>query len=534
MVNDWQLFFRFATAFNEFLNTTITEGEARERVRRMLAAREENLLRLIRTAVFEHARSPYLALCRNAHVELGDIQNLIARDGLESALDQLARAGVFVTVDEFRGLRPIRRGTFELPVDARDFDNPQARRHLDNQSGGSTGAPRRMAFDLTLAATTAPIEMVFLIDAGLFRRPMAVFRTAPPGIAGFIKTLYQLRMGHFVERWFSEKKLTYGPLGWRHSAFMLYAHLWARVRRKRLPLPAFTPLEDAHRVAEWLAQKKAEGTPGVLDVVTSVGVRVARAALDRGLDISGSAFRVGSEPFTEARADVCAAAGVRVFPHYAMSEAGMIAMACASPAVPDEMHLLTHRVAAIQRPHRVADGETVVDAFHYTTLLPSASRVLLNLESGDFGVMRRSTCGCGLCRVGMDTTIHSVRSYEKLTSAGVAFMGTDLYTLVERALPAAFGGGPSDYQVIEEDIEGLPHVSIVVSPRVGPVDHARVVAAVVDFLSSRNAAHRMMAQSLRHGAHLGVIRREPYVTSASKIQPLHVLRPGNASDRAAR
>jgi hypothetical protein len=526
MLKDLQLFARFAIAFNDFLKTTITLDEAKTRVLRLLETRDENFLRIVKAAVFDYSRSPYLALCRHAGVEFGDVEQLVRRDGLDATLDRLERAGIFVSIDEFRGRQPIRRGGLELPVRAADFDNPLSTRHLDNQSGGSTGAPRRMAFDLNLAATTAPIEMLFLSGTGLLNRPMGLFRTAPPGVAGFIKTLYQVRMGHSVERWFSEKQMTYRSSDWRYSAFTLYAHLSADFHRKRIPLPEYTPLDDARRVAEWLAQKKTEGTPAVLDVVTSVGVRVARAALESGLDISGSVFRVGSEPYTEGRADVCRRAGVTVFPHYAMSDAGMLGLACGRPEQIDEVHLLKHRIAAIQRSHRVAGGDATVDAFYYTTLLPSTSKVLLNMQSDDYGVLRRRICGCALCQLGLDTTLHSIRSYEKLTSAGVAFIGTDLYTLVETVLPSAFGGGPSDYQLLEEEIAGLPRVSIVVSPRVGPLDEARVVTAVVEFLSSGGASHRMMAHSLRQGASLGVVRREPFVTSASKIPPLHVVRPG--------
>jgi len=365
--------------------------------------------------------------------------------------------------------------------------------------------------------------MLFLDGAGLLNRPMGLYRTGLPNIAGFIKTLYQLRMGHFVERWFSEKKMTYGRLEWRYGLFTLYAHLSADFRGKRIPLPEYTPLEHAVRVAEWLAQKKSEGAPAVLDVVTSVGVRVARAALDHGLDISGSVFRVGSEPFTEGRAAVCRQAGVTVFPHYAMTETGMIGLACAAPGEVDEVHLLKHRVAAIQRPHPVAGSDATVDALYYTTFLPSASRVLINMESGDYAVRRSRTCHCALQALGMNETLHTIRSYEKLTSAGVTFIGTDLYALLERVLPAQFGGGPSDYQLIEEEIDGLPRVSLVISPRVGAVDSIRVVDTIVDFLSAPNAGHRLMAYVLKNGAGLGIVRREPYVTSSFKIQPLHIL-----------
>src|SRR5262245_43423441 len=195
MLKDWQLFLRFATAFNDFLNTTLTVDEARSRVLRLLRAREENFLRVIKGAVFDHPGSPYLALCRHARIQFGDVEQLVKQDGLEATLERLERAGVFVTIAEFQGRHSIRRPGLELPVEAGDFDNPMSTRHRDNQSGGSTGAPRRSAFDLNLAANTAPIEMLFFQAAGLLGRPVGVYRTGLPSVAGFIKTLYQIRMG---------------------------------------------------------------------------------------------------------------------------------------------------------------------------------------------------------------------------------------------------------------------------------------------------------------------------------------------------
>jgi hypothetical protein len=522
MLSDWQRFLQFATAFNGFLRTTITIDDAQAYVRRAIEAREENFLQVVRTAVFAQEGSPYRALCRHAGLEFGDIEACVRRDGLEPALDRLAQEGVFVTVNEFRGRDPIRRGRFELPVRAGDFDSPLSTSHLTNRSGGSTGQPRPVPFHLDLAVSTTPIEMVFLDVAGIRNRPMGLYRTCLPNIAGFVKTLYQLRMGHVVERWFSEKKMADGLREWPYALFTLYLHLAADFHGRGIPLPEHTPPENAARVAEWLAAKKAEGTPAVLDAVASTAVRVAHAALKNGLDISGSAFRVSSEPFTEGRAAICSRAGVRAYPHYAMTETGMAGLPCLTPEEVDEVHVLKDRVAVIQRRQEIAGCEAAVDALYVTALVPTASRVVINLESGDCGVLRSRACGCALGALGMNDTLHTIRSYEKLTSAGVTFVSFDLDALLERVLPAAFGGAPSDYQLVEGEIDGLPRVDVVISPRVGPVDEPRVVQAVVAFLSARDAGHRLMARVLREGAGLGVLRREPYLTSSFKLHPLHV------------
>lgn len=71
---------------------------------------------------------------------------------------------------------------------------------------------------------------------------------------------------------------------------------------------------------------------------------------------------------------------------------------------------------------------------------------------------------------------------------------------------------------------GLTKVSVVVSPRVGAVDDADIVATVLGALRSGPAYKGMMSEIWRGGDTLRVIRREPYATPSSKVLSLHVLR----------
>jgi hypothetical protein len=89
-------------------------------------------------------------------------------------------------------------------------------------------------------------------------------------------------------------------------------------------------------------------------------------------------------------------------------------------------------------------------------------------------------------------------------------------------LPARFGGAPTDYQLVEEEVDGLPKVSVVIRPRVGDVDDNEVVSTVLASLGSE-PHNRLMAEVWRDGDTLSVVRREPYVTPAAKILPLHIL-----------
>jgi hypothetical protein len=147
---------------------------------------------------------------------------------------------------------------------------------------------------------------------------------------------------------------------------------------------------------------------------------------------------------------------------------------------------------------------------------------MLNAEVGDHGVLTRRRCGCLLDALGLDLHVHDIRSYEKLTSEGMNFYGADLIRLVEETLPSRFGGGPGDYQVVEEEVEGLPRMSVVVSPRVGPVDEEAILAAAADELRSGPAHHGMMSEVWRDAQTIRVVRREPHATASAKVLPLHV------------
>jgi hypothetical protein len=51
------------------------------------------------------------------------------------------------------------------------------------------------------------------------------------------------------------------------------------------------------------------------------------------------------------------------------------------------MHLLTGTVALIQRPVTLRDDAGTVAALHLTTLRRESPKVMLNVDTGDYGVI---------------------------------------------------------------------------------------------------------------------------------------------------
>jgi len=333
--------------------------------------------------------------------------------------------------------------------------------------------------------------------------------------------LRQLRIGRPVAAWFSPYRAPRGLEPLKFALFTAYAAGAARLLGARLALPKHCPPDQAGRVARWLADRKREGRTAWLDAQAALCVRTCAAATAEGLDVSGTFFRLASEPFTHEKAAVVTRAGGTAVCHYATSEMGRVAAACGDPTSFDDMHFLADKLAVIQRDRVVGASGVTVGALHYTTLLPSAPKLMINVESDDYGELEERPCLCPYGQVGLTLHMRRIRSYEKLTSEGNHFLGSDLVELVERVLPSRFGGVPGDYQLVEEQVGGLPKVSVVVRPALGYIDDRDVVGAVLDHLRSE-PSNRLMADVWRDSGTVRVVRREPYLTAAGKILPLHL------------
>jgi hypothetical protein len=524
-LDELALFARYATGLRKFLSTPVSAEEAERGIVLQLERREESFLRLLEKGVYGVPRSPYRLLLDHAGVEFGDVARLVREDGLEAALGRLYDADVYVTLDEFKGRRPLERPGLCLSIDAGDFDNPVLSKHYAGQSGGSGGAPRRLVLDLGLLAHEAGHHALFLSAFDLWGRPFALWRGVAPATTGIGNSLRHVKLGNQVERWFNHYKAPGGLEAAKFSLFTRYTVVASRFSRAPLPTPEYVAADDALRVARWLAEKVRQGTPALFDTQASLAVRVCLAAKEHRLDIAGTFFRLGGEPYTEAKARVIGEVGCRAACHYSMTETGRIGIACGNPAALDDVHIATEKLAVLQRD-KVLDGTDVqVGALYLTTLHPSCPKLMFNVEVDDYGILEQRACGCPAGRLGLSLHLHRIRSYEKLTSDSINMLASDLIALVEDVFPARFGGHSTDYQLVEEEVEGLPKVNVIVAPRVGVVDEDEVVKVALDALDTRRS-NAFGVELWRAGHTLRVVRREPYPTPANKIFPLHILRDG--------
>jgi hypothetical protein len=179
--------------------------------------------------------------------------------------------------------------------------------------------------------------------------------------------------------------------------------------------------------------------------------------------------------------------------------------------------------------HAIVQPEDSPSLF-VTSLRRAAPLVMLNLSMGDQATLRPRVCGCPLERLGWTTHLHSVLSREKLTAGGMTFYDVDVVRVLEHVLPKQFGGGPTDYQLVEDEAEsGEPVVRLLVHPAVGPLDSARVAQTFLAAIGGGSGAERIMSTVWRDAKLLQVERRAPRTGRSEKILHLHVARRPRAS-----
>ncbi len=513
---------RFLWNLRRYSGHTLTLPEAEAQIRAQLRERETSFLRVLRQGIFDHGPSPYRKLMAYCGIKYQDVAEWVHKRGVEGALSVLYDAGVYLTLDQFKGRAPIERPGLRLTTESADFDSPILTSYFSAETGGSRGSPRRIRVDLEALGYEAAYNLIAARRLNQETEPYVIWRPIPPAAAGLKDVLRRTRAGLPVNRWFSQTDPRF--MRDKQSAFTGLVVRTARLWGANVAIPQHAPLEGADIVARWMAEQTTAGRPAHASMSGSSAVRVCQVADTLGLDISGSLFRLGGEPHTAAKEQILVGVGARGVNHYSMSEVGRLGLTCGQPQALDQVHLVTDKLALIQRPPPGWRSDDAVGAFYLTTLLPTLPKIMLNVETGDHGVVEERHCGCPWAELGLTTSIHTIRSYEKLTSEGMHFTGADLIRLVEVVLPQRFGGTPTDYQLVEEEIDGIARVSLIVSPRIGDIDEAAVIETAIQTLAARDVGTGMMAEIWQQARTLRVERREPYATSSAKIQPLHMRR----------
>lgn len=506
---------RLTRDIRRFLRTPVSAEQAVEIVGRRLATREERFLRTAERAIYGHPGSPYLQLLRAAGCEFGDLKSLVAEEGLEGSLSRLVEAGVFVTFDEFKGRKETVRGSRRLNFAEEDFDNPFISPHFEAQSGGTRSPGTSVKTGFPFMADMAVNNALTLHVHRLSQYDHAVWSQ------GLAPVLLYAKLGRAPLSWFYPIR----PLPFKVQAVFRYLAVLGHLLGSPLPMPRFLDLQDPGRMASWLAGHLRRGKSVCVTAFASSAVRIAAAAQEKGIPLKGVCFITMGEPFTDTKRRIIEAVGARALVRYAFTEAGIIGLGCGTPQVSDDLHLFSDAHGLIQRSRAVGNSGLTVDAFLITSLLASAPKILLNVESGDYGIVERRDCGCGLAALGLRDHISEIRSFEKLSGEGMTFVQTDLLRVVEEVLPARFGGTSTDYQVLEEEQQnGILRLLLIVSPSVGPVDEEKVCQTFLEELARGGGISQFGAAMWQRAGTVSVRRQRPVATKVGKILPFHLFK----------
>ncbi len=524
MFNQAAAYWRFAWGLREFLKEPITLEQSRQIIRQRLQNREQNLLVMVKRAIYDNAASPYLKLLQLVGCEYGDFEKMVLADGIESALRKLYEAGVYISIEEFKGKKELVRSGKSFRFKESDFDNPFLVRHLEASSGASRSAGTRVTMNLDRYYYIAAHDMIVSDAHGILGDPVLVWMPILPSVAGLPTMLRLIKMGNPPIRWFSQVEArTIRPSLTKRLA-TYYAVYAGRLFGAAFAKPEYVSLDQAYKVADCMAEVLKKGQGCILWTLPSSAVRVCQTAVEGQLDLSGTTFAVAGEPLTEAKMKEIRAVGARAINMYASAEVGAVGFGCAGQtAASDDIHLIKDFHAVIQHRRETPFGGTSVDAFLFTSLLHNLPKMLLNVENGDHGVIDTRHCGCKVGELGLTDHLYNIRSFDKLTGEGMSFVGTDLLRIIEEVLPAKFGGTSTDYQMMEEEEEqGYTRLSIIVNPEVGEIDEGKLIQTVLSELSEGKDTQRMMTEIWSQADTLRVKRMRPFVTDAGKLLPLHI------------
>ncbi len=515
-------FGKFLGGLHVLVRRRMTVPEARSIIAQRLRSRDANFLRAVERSVYANPRSPYRALLEMAGCRIEDLRELVKTEGLEGTLQRLRNEGVYVSFEEFKGLTPIVRGSLTLNPQPADYDNPAGNRYYSTKTGGTTGAGRRVRLDLEHLEALLPGRILVRHVQGLTGIPAATWSDLPP--AGGLKgVLLTAAAGEHAAHWFITRSFREAPL--RYRAATHAALTAARLAGANVRWPRHVPLEHAVKLAEWARDQTLAAGSCTIHASVSRILRIAVAAREQNIDLTGTILRGGGEPPTPAKVAQITASGATFRSSYAFSEVGTIGSSCLNATGPNDQHFMQDHVAVIQAMRTVPGFSIEVPAFCFTSLLPTAAKMLLNVESDDYGTVDTNSCGCVWEQLGFPVHIRDIRSFRKLTGEGMTLVGSDIERVLDEFLPQRFGGSALDYQFAEEeDDRGFTRIILRVSRQIDLPDESEVIDFVFASLRDLGGSAAIAESTWRHAGTLRIRRESPVMTTRGKMLPLDIIR----------
>jgi len=509
----------------KFFRHQVTLEQAREDIKRGLDQRENAFLDLVRAQIYERGDGVYFRLLRMAGCDFADLESHVGHNGLENTLQKLAEEGVYLTSDEFRGKKELVRGGRSVPVFPIDFKMPDTDHGLMlTQSSGSRHKAQRYAFSLDRVSMLSRSTCVFFSAHDLFDHAHAIYDAILPTSGGLRYLLTFAKFGIKVDRWFARQV---NMNSWPEASFhRLVTSLIVLATKSFGPgalWPEFIVEQEIDRILRWIVERNKQGTACCVRTTASNAVRIARLAGEMGQELDGATFIVSGEALTDAKRASIERVHARAIPCYGCSGLGQVGYGCGNPGDTDDVHIPSHGLALIQHRAPFDRHGAAIQPFLFTTLSPFYPLLQLNVANGDYGVLQTRNCGCALESTGLKLHLHHIRSYEKLTGEGMSYYYGDLDELLERVLPAEFGGGPGDYQLVEEeDGAGQTRLSLVVHPQVEHLDETKLYDRLRAALATGSRSNHFMTKIWESAGTFRIKRAVPHSSARGKVLPLHI------------
>ncbi len=514
---------RFLLGLPAFVRYRLDPARSRSILARRLERRTEDFLDLVERTVFGRAGSPYRALFNHAGCELGDLQRLVRDHGLEGALQALMRAGIYLTVDELKGRRPVVRGNLTLAAGPEACWNPLVTPHLlQYRSGSSDGRHLQGPAPIDFAhLRDRAVNVLLSLEArGGLGWDHAYWHV--PGSLAMVYLLETLVFGKPASRWFSQLDTAKPDLHPRYRWSARALRWECAMLGVRLPDQEYASFRDPAAILEWFVATRRAGRVPHLKTYASSAVLLSRAAQSAGLDLEGVQMTVSGEPVTRARLEAIHRSGARAVQRAGSGELGSIGYGCLAPGAAGDIHHYRDLHALVQPGPGECPRGLRPESLLFTTLRASSRLVLINASIGDQAELLDDDCGCPLAGLGWRTRLRGLCSHEKLTTGGMGVLDVDVVQILEDVLPRRFGGGPTDFQLVETETErGEPRLRLLVHPSVGPLDTAAVADVFFDAVGPGSGVERIMALQWRESQSLTVERGAPLRTVVGKVQHLH-------------
>lgn len=529
-------YIRFVTGLKRYLKDRMEPSEALQlattTLQKRVENRAENFLNLLNKGVFGYDKSPYLKLMAKPKITYDDIAIWVRQDGIESTLQKLLNEGVYFTVDEFKGKSEVNRNGVKFRCKETMFDNPFLSSAYEVRSGATRSAGTRIRIDFEYLKQRSLYDAFLLNVHDSLQSPIANWFPLFPGAPGINSSLRFLRIGNPPRKWFSQVDKAQIKVNWEKTWGTAFIFWMARLQGIFMANPEYVNLNNALKVAQW-ANRMLQYFPNcVIYTFATSAVRVCMAAAENNLNIKGVRFLVTGESLSMHKKREIELAGARAVPVYGISEAGVIAAGCNKVhdnEMSDHCHIYKDTTAIISHKYMVPHYDTVVDSFLFSTLLYESPKLLINVGMGDYGKLSSGKSDCFFGKIGFDTYIGNIKSYEKLTGEGVTFVDTDFMHIIEKELPAKFGGSSTDYQLVqEEDEKGLNRLRLLINPELGEINEENVVNEFLKFLKNSESSPESWAQSgsvMWNQARMVRVRRDyPMPTRSGKILPFHLVK----------